>query len=133
MLSIYEATLELDRYAENETDVDVVLAKLQEIVQTRKEKIEALMRLEARIDEAEASEGSLAYSKEEESERSKNTVRAVLENIRKLDEKIQNKINRLQEQLSDEMRVNNNSKKFYASYAPHDAGEPGGIHINTLK
>ena len=75
----------------------------------------------------------MAYSEEEESERSKNTVRAVLENIRKLDNKIQMKINKMQEKLSEDMRSNNNSKMFYASYTAHDAVEPGGIHINTLK
>lgn len=133
MLSIYEATLEIDRCAETETDVDAVLAKLQEVVQTRSEKIEALTSLEARIDEAEASKGSLAFSEKKEIERANKNSRAILRNIRNLDAKIQDRIARMQEELSTEMRSNNASRKFFASYSAHDAIEPGGIHINTLK
>ena len=79
-------SLELDRFVDVEDDPDAIVQKLNETVKARKEKLDALMRLEDKIDEMEAQQTETHESGD--AERSKNTVAAVLRNIRQLDDKI---------------------------------------------
>ncbi len=131
MLAVYEATLELDRFVDTEDDNDAILNKMDETVEARKQKLDALVRIEKEIGELS---GAAAEHAENDLESSKNTVVAVLHNIEALDAKIREKIRRLQDSISGEIRATRDSQKCFQSYVAHEPMDAAqGLHLNTLK
>ncbi len=132
LLAIYEITLELDRCADLEDDTDVILDKLNKTIEARKVKLDALIRLDAKIEAGQSGEEDDASpAKKGEIEKNKNTVKAVLGNLAELDDKIQSKLKRVQESLSGEMRDAHKSQQCYESYVSHEEDITQGKHLDT--
>ncbi len=134
-MAVYELSLELDRTADTEDDPDVIVKKMNETVEARKEKLDALTRLEAEIEEMRASAQNNGANERENGdlEREKNTVEAVLRNLEQLDAKIFDKLRRIQDALGGELQLARNSQKCFASYVPHEEAAAQGTRFDARK
>jgi len=129
LLTVYEDALELGRSAERERDVDAVLDKMEKTVEARKEKLDALARLDA---ELRALEGEGAqYAPGSPIARKQESIAAMLGNLRAQEEKLGARLRALQASLSSEIQQNRDSRKFYASYVPHGVDGGSGRRIDT--
>ncbi|MDO5111657.1 MAG: hypothetical protein Q4E65_05075 [Clostridia bacterium] len=133
LLSIYEITLDLDRFVSTHTDTDELLQKMQQTFNARKEKIEEVTLLDEQIRSLQQT-GYLDRPEGEEAIRqSRETISAVLRNISALDEKIEKKIIDMRDAASGEMRdIGKTHRGLEAYYTVREEDEKGW-RIDALK
>lgn len=129
MLTVYEDALELGRSAERERDVDAVLDKMEKTVEARKEKLDALARLDEALRAVEPA--GAEYAPGSPVAQKKENIAALLANLRAQEDKLGARLHALQASLSSEIQQNRDSRKFYASYVPHGVDGGSGRHIDT--
>ncbi len=133
LLSIYEITLDLDRFVSTHTDTDEILQKMQQVFNARKEKIQEVTLLDEQIRSLQQTGYLDKPAGEEALRQSRETIGAVLRNIAALDEKIEKKIIDMREAAAGEMRDMSKTHRGLEAYYTTQEEDEKGWRIDALK
>ena len=133
LLSIYELTLDLERFISTHTDTDEILQRMQQTFTARKEKIEAIAALDEQIRALQQTGYAQKPGGEDAVRQSRETIGAVLRNIAALDARIEESIVGMREAAAGEMRGIGKTHRSLEAYYTSQEEDEKGWRIDALQ